>query len=101
ARGAALRAARRGHAPLPPPPSLPREDERGEAERRPAARLGGEPLLLPAQHSAEGRGDPLELPRTRGAAALVAPHHRSRWPRRRARRDRSLAAAGAGVGAQP
>ena len=39
----------------------------GQAFARGRARLGGQPLLLPAQHPAEGCGDPFELPAARSA----------------------------------
>ncbi len=42
----------------------------GRADARGAAALGRQPLLLPAQHPDQGRGDPLELPRARGAPGV-------------------------------
>ena len=74
--------ARTGNA-LPQPASVPRADEQRRAHERGASDLGGQPLHVPDHHSAEGRGDPDELPRPRGAARVDLAHLR---PRRRRRR---------------
>lgn len=74
--------------------SVQREDEQGRLFTRPDSRLGREPLLLPDQHSAEGRGRDVELPRSRDAPALGAAHPRSRRIRQRRRRHRDMGPAG-------
>ena len=71
----------------------------GKREPRADPRLGGEPLLLPDQHPAQGRRDPRQLRRPRRAAQLGAAHPRSRRLRRRPGRHRVVAAAGRGGGA--
>ena len=71
-----------------------RRDERRPPRAGSRARLDRQSLSLPAQHPAEGRRHPLQLPVARSAPALAAPHRRSRWHDRRRGRDRGLAAAG-------
>ena len=69
--------ARAGNA-LPQPAPVPPADGRRRAHARGAAALGRQPLLLPEVHPAEGRGDPVELPRGRGPARVDPAHHRPR-----------------------
>src|SRR5690606_7560139 len=86
-RGVAARPVRAIPLAAPVPPA----DERGVAAPRAAAGLGGQPLLLPGQHPAQGLGDPVQLPAAARAPPLDPPHRR---PRRRGRgggRDRGLA----------
>ena len=78
---------------LPQPAPVPRADGRRRAHARGAAALGREPLLLPEVHPAQGRGDPLELPRGRGPARVDPADHR---PRRHRRRRRAGSSRGCG-----
>src|SRR5881396_1384698 len=85
-------AARRPGAPLSPPPSLQPADASRRAVARRAPALGGESLLLSDQHSRQGRPDPRELPRARGAAAMDPADRRPRRTSRRSGRHRGVAA---------
>ena len=82
---------RAGHA-LPQPAPLPRADGRGRADARRAPALGRQPLLLPGVHPDQGRGDPLQLPRGRGAPRVDPADHRPRRHGGRDGRDRVVAA---------
>ena len=55
-----------------------RRMDAGELTRDGAPALGHESLLLPEVHSAEGRGDHVELPRGRGPARVDPADHRPR-----------------------
>ena len=90
------RSARAGRA-LSRPAPVPPAHGRGRAHPRGAAALGREPLLLPEVHPAEGRGDPVELPRRRGPARVGPAHHRPRRHGRRDGRHRVVAAARRGA----
>src|SRR5882762_5195150 len=87
-------AARRAGAPLSPPPPLQPADAPGRAVARRAATVGGEPLLLSDQHSHQGRLDPLELPRARGAPAVDPADYRPRRPAGGGGRHRGVATFG-------
>ena len=84
-------APRAGHA-LPQPAPLPRADGRGRADARRAPALGRQPLLLPGVHPDQGRGDPLQLPRGRGAPRVDPADRRPRRHGGRDGRDRVVAA---------
>ena len=82
---------------LPQPAPVPRADGRGRAHARGAAALGGEPLLLPEVHPAQGRRDPGELPRGRGPSPVDPAHRRPRRHDRGHRWHRVVAAARRGA----
>src|SRR5256884_4644243 len=65
-------------APLPSSASVQSADALRRAVARGAAVVGGEPVLLPDQHSGERRTDPGQLPGAGGAAAVDPADHRSR-----------------------
>ena len=73
---------------LPHPPPLQPAPQPRRAAALPGARLGGEPLLLPGLHPAEGCGGAGQLHRPRRAAALGRAHPRPRRARRLRRRQR-------------
>ena len=50
----------------------------GQLQPRQIRGWAAEPLLLPGEHPAQGRGDPRQLPRPRGAPPLDPPDHRPR-----------------------
>ena len=75
------------------PASVPPAHVRGPAHAPAVPGLGGEPARLPAGGAAEGRGDPLQLPRPRRAARVDPAHRR---PRRHPAPARAASSSGSG-----